>query len=50
MKHNTLSSATPIGANIMFLHTGKRYTPVLVLHKFFHTLPIIWAQGAAKLV
>jgi hypothetical protein len=48
MKCYTLSSATPIGANTMFLQIGKRHIPLLALHQFFHTLPIIWAQVVAK--
>ncbi len=41
MKHYTLSSATPIGANTMFLQIGKCYIPFLALRQFFQTLPII---------
>jgi hypothetical protein len=44
----TLSSTTPVGTNTMFLQIGKRYTPFLVLHQFFHTLPIIRAQVVVK--
>jgi hypothetical protein len=44
-----LSSAAPIGANTMFFQIGRRYTPFSGLHQFFSTLPIIWAQVAAKL-
>ncbi len=49
-KHDalTLSSATPIGANTMFLHIVERNTPFLTLHKLFRILPIIWAQVAEK--
>jgi hypothetical protein len=48
MKRNTPNSATPIGANTMFLQIGKHYTPFLALHQFFPTLPIIFAQVVAK--
>jgi hypothetical protein len=42
------NSATPIGANTMFLQIGKRYTPFSALHQLFPTLSQIWAQVAAK--
>jgi hypothetical protein len=48
MKRYTPNSATPIGANTMFLQIGKCYTPFSALHQFFSTLPIICAQVAAK--
>jgi hypothetical protein len=32
----------------MFSKWGKRYTLFSALHQFFPTLPIIWAQVAAK--
>jgi hypothetical protein len=32
----------------MFLQIDKRHTPLLALHLFFPTLPIIWAQVAAN--
>jgi hypothetical protein len=48
MKHYTPNSATPIGANTMFLEIGKHYTPFSALHQFFPTLLIIWAQVSAK--
>ncbi len=48
MKRYTPNSATPIGANTMFLEIGKRYTPFSALLQFFPTLPIICAQVAAK--
>jgi hypothetical protein len=48
VKHYTPNSATPVGANTMFLQTGKRYTPFSALHQFFPTLPIVCAQVAAK--
>jgi hypothetical protein len=32
----------------LFLQIGKRYTPFAALHQFIPTLPIIWAQVAAK--
>jgi hypothetical protein len=48
VKRHTLNSATPIGANTVFLQTGKRYTPFSALHQFFPTLPIICAQVAEK--
>jgi hypothetical protein len=48
MKRYTPNSATPIGANTMFLQIGKCYTPFSVLHQFFPTLPINCAQVAAK--
>ncbi len=48
MKHYTPNSATPISANTVFLQIGKRYTPFSAFHQFFPTLPIIWAQVAAK--
>jgi hypothetical protein len=32
----------------MFLQIDERHTPLTVLHLFFPTLPIIWAQVAAK--
>ncbi len=48
MKRYTPNSATPIGANTMFLQIGKLYTPFSALHQFFPTLPIICAQVAAK--
>jgi hypothetical protein len=32
----------------MFFQIGRRYTPFSALHQFFPTLPIIYAQGAAK--
>jgi hypothetical protein len=48
VKRYTPNSATPIGANTMFLQIVQRYTPFSVLHQFFPTLPIIWAQVAAK--
>jgi hypothetical protein len=44
----TPNNATLIGANTMFLQIGKGYTSFLALHQFFPTLPIIWAQVAAK--
>jgi hypothetical protein len=53
-KQNTVNryspnSATPIGANTIFLQIGKRYTQFSALHQFFLTLPIICAQEASKL-
>ncbi len=48
VKRYTPNSATPIGANTMFLQIGKRCTPISALHQFFPTLPIIYAQVAAK--
>jgi hypothetical protein len=48
LKRCTLSSATPIGANAVFLQIAKRYTPFSVLHQFFITFSIILAQMAAK--
>ncbi len=48
MKCLTPYSATPIGANTMFLQIDKRHTLLSVLHLFFPTLPIIWAQVAAE--
>jgi hypothetical protein len=48
MKHYTPNSATPIGANAMFLQIGKHYTPFSTLRQFFPTLPIICAQVAEK--
>ncbi len=50
VKRYTPNSATPIGANTMFLQIGKCYTPFLALHQFFPILPIICAQVAAKLL
>jgi hypothetical protein len=47
-KRYTPNSATPISANTMFLQICKRYTPFSALHQFFPTLPIIFAQVAAK--
>jgi hypothetical protein len=44
----TVCSATTIGANAMFLQIDRRHTPFSVLHQFFLTLPITWAQVAAK--
>jgi hypothetical protein len=32
----------------MFLQIDKRQTPFSAIHLFFPTLPIIWAQVAAK--
>jgi hypothetical protein len=46
----TPNNGALIGANTMFLQIGKRYKPFLALHQFFPTLPIIWAQVAAKRV
>jgi hypothetical protein len=48
LKRYTSNCATPIGANTMFLQTGKRYIAFSELHQFLPTLPIIWAQVAAK--
>ncbi len=48
MNSYTPNSATPIGANTMFLHIGKPYTPFSVFHQVFPTLPIICAQVAEK--
>jgi hypothetical protein len=48
VKRYTPNSATPIGANTMFLQIVKRYTPFSALHQFFPTLPIICSQVAAK--
>jgi hypothetical protein len=48
MKRYALSSATPIGANTMFLQIGKRYISLSALHQFFHTLALMLAQVAAK--
>jgi hypothetical protein len=48
VKRYTPNSATLIGANIMFLQIGKRYTPSSALCQFFPTLPIICAQVVAK--
>jgi hypothetical protein len=48
VKRCTPNSATPIGANTMFLQIGKLYTPFSALYKFLPTLPIICAQVAAK--
>jgi hypothetical protein len=50
VKRYTPNSTTPIRANTKFLKIGKRYTPFSALHQFFPTLPIIWAQVAAKCV
>jgi hypothetical protein len=44
----TLNSATPIGANTMFLQISKRYTLFSALHQFFPILLIIWVQVAAN--
>jgi hypothetical protein len=33
----------------MLLQIGKRSVPILALHQFFHTLPIIWNQVRTKL-
>jgi hypothetical protein len=44
----TPNSATPFGANTMFIQIGKRYSPFSAAHQFFPTLPIICAQVAAK--
>jgi hypothetical protein len=33
----------------MFLQIDERHTPLAAHHLFFPTLPIIWAQVAAKL-
>ncbi len=48
MKRYTTNSATPIGANTMFIQIGRRYPPFSALHQFFPTLPINCAQVAAK--
>ncbi len=48
MKRYTPNSATPIGANTMFIQIGKRYTQFSALHQFFPTLSINCAQVAAK--
>jgi hypothetical protein len=48
VKRDTPNSATPIGANTMFLQIVKSYTPFSALHQFFPTLLIICAQVAAK--
>jgi hypothetical protein len=48
VKRYASNSATPIGANTMFLQIGERYTPFSALHYFLPTLPIIWAQVVAK--
>jgi hypothetical protein len=32
----------------MFSQIGQRNAPFSVFHQFFPTLPIIWAQAAAK--
>jgi hypothetical protein len=48
VKRYTPNSATPIGANTMFLQICKRYTPFSALHQFIPTLPIIvlkWRQN-----
>jgi hypothetical protein len=50
VKRYTLNSATPIGANTMFLQIGKCHTPFFALHHFFPILPIICSQVAAKLL
>jgi hypothetical protein len=42
------NKAIPIGVNAVFLPIGKRYTPFLALHQFFHTLLSIFTQVAAK--
>jgi hypothetical protein len=44
----TPNSATPIGANTMFLQIDKCYTPFSVFHQVFTTLPIICAQVVEK--
>jgi hypothetical protein len=41
-------SDNSICGNTMFQQIGARYTPFSALHQFFHTLPIIWAEVAAK--
>jgi hypothetical protein len=43
VKRYTPNSATPIGADTMFLQIGKRYTPFSALRQFFPTLLIICA-------
>jgi hypothetical protein len=48
VKCYTPDSATPIGANTVFLQIGKHYTPFSAFHQFFPTFPIICAQVAAK--
>jgi hypothetical protein len=48
VKGYTPNSATPIGANTMFLQIGKRYTSFSALHQIFPIFPIICAQVAAK--
>jgi hypothetical protein len=48
VKRYTTNSATPMGANTMFIQIGKRYTPFSALLQFFPTLPINCAQVAAK--
>jgi hypothetical protein len=48
VKRYTPNSATPIGANTMFIQIGMRYTPFSALDQFFPTLPINCAQVAAK--
>jgi hypothetical protein len=48
VKRYSPNSATPIGANTMFLQIGKRYTPFSGLPQVFPTLPIICAQVATK--
>jgi hypothetical protein len=48
VKRYTPNSATPIGANTMFIQIGQRYTPFSAPRQFFPTLPINCAQVAAK--
>ncbi len=45
----TSNSATPIGANTMFLQISKRYTLFSALHQFFPILLIIWVPSGGKL-
>ncbi len=48
VKRYTPNSATPIGANTMFLQIGKYYVQFLALQQFYPILPTICAQVAAK--
>jgi hypothetical protein len=48
VKRYTPNSATPMGANTMFIQIGKCYTPFSALHQFFPTLPINCAQVGVK--
>jgi hypothetical protein len=45
MKRYTPNIATPIGANIMFLQIGKRYTPFSELHHITHITNNLCSSG-----